>query len=111
MKFCVTLVAVVLTVSCAQAQIVFGVRAGLNSTVFFSKKDGNKSEFNEYFKYKQGFQIGLAVEKSLTEKFASQLGILYTTQGWKFDFEDLTKSTTNLNYLQVRVKPMELSRN
>ena len=106
MKFYATLVAVFFTVSCAQAQIIFGIRAGLNSTIFSSKNDGKKSEISEYLKYKQGFQIGVVGENSFTEKFASQIGILYTTQGWKFDFGDITKSTINLNYLQIHVKPM-----
>ena len=105
-KIFAILITVFFTATCAQAQLIFGARAGFNLTTFSSKNDGKKSAIREYIKYKQGFQIGLVGEKELTEKFSSQLGILFTTQGWKFHFEDITKSTINLNYLQISFSPM-----
>ena len=91
-KFCTVLLAVVLTASSAQAQIVFGARAGLNLTNIHNELVDNK--------FKAGFQIGVVGEKALGEKFFGQLGILFATQGCKNE-----NVTTNLNYIQLRLNP------
>jgi hypothetical protein len=94
-KFCIALLTVVLTTSYAQAQISLGVRAGLNVTNIDNELVDNQS--------KLGFQAGVIAEKPLGEKFATQIGLLFATQGCK---NDLSESTTNLNYLQLRLNPM-----
>jgi hypothetical protein len=93
-KSCTVLLAVILTVSYAQAQLYFGARAGLNLTNIDNELVDNK--------HKPSFQIGLVGEKVLGERFAGQLGILFYTQGCK---NEQFNSTTNLNYIQLRLNP------
>ena len=100
----------VLTVSYAQAQFKFGARAGLNLTNWASKYDGKKMEGSEYLKFKPGFQIGVVGEIAVIDNFAIQPGLLFATQGYRMNTSESdgsikheSKSTLNVNYLQIPV--------
>ena len=105
--FLTVIVVVVLTANYTQAQITFGVHTGLNLSTMSSKLEGKKSEVSDHIKYKSSFQIGVIGEKTINEKFAGQLCVLFNTQGWEFNIKEQDhKSATNLNYIQIRVNPM-----
>jgi len=92
-KFCIVLLAAVLTASYAQAQFTFGARAGLNLTNFYGDEEGNS-------KMKPGFQIGVVCDYTLSDNFSIQPVLLFATQGAKWpDW----KEKINLNYLQIPI--------
>ena len=96
------ILAVVLSTGYTQAQFSLGVRAGFNLTnLSHSEAVGDE-------KWKPGFQTGVVADNALSDVFSIQLGILFATQGRKTDQNDVvsginTKSTLNLNYIQVPV--------
>lgn len=71
----------------------FGVKAGLNIANLGGDIEDNKSLV--------GFHVGGFAEIKLSEKFAVQPELLYSTQGTKFDGEGDPKF--NLGYLNVPV--------
>jgi hypothetical protein len=102
-KVLTVMLAIVLMAGYAQAQLAFGVRAGLNLT----NLDG---DFTDNNKMKPGFQLGAVADYALSKAVSIQPGILFATQGCKFQITETVegeqmkiKSTTNLNYLQIPV--------
>lgn len=92
------LLAAVLTVSYAQAQFTFGLRGGFNLTTM--------TEEGLDTKMKPGFQVGVVGDYALNDNFSIQPGVLFATQGCKWDFGlmgENVESTINLNYLQIPV--------
>jgi long-subunit fatty acid transport protein len=77
----------------------FGVKAGLNLTNLTGDVEDASSLV--------GFQVGGFAEFKLTEKFAIQPELLFSTQGAKNKFTDFDDSTyeydTKLNYLNIPV--------
>lgn len=72
-------------------QTHLGIKAGVN----FAKLTGDQAEDLEN---KTGYHIGVTAELGLTSKFSVQPEILYSTQGAKFEDEDL-----DINYVNVPV--------
>jgi len=101
--FIVSLVAV-LTVNYAQAQVIFGARAGFNMTNLY-QKDANGDKVG--LDWRPGFQIGVIADYPfLFEDLSIQPGILFATQGAKSEKTLLgykTKINFNLNYIQVPI--------
>jgi len=87
----------ILTMVYAQAQIDFGVRAGLNLTNIKYSGGG----FSMSPDMKPGFQLGVVGEISVIESFVIQPGIIFAQQGYKLD-----KWKTSLNYIQIPVNAM-----
>ena len=98
-KFCTVLFVAVLTVSYAQAQFTFGVRAGFNSTRL-SEKDGDRKT-NSYFR--AGFQIGAVSEYAISDVFVIQPSILFATQGGLIENSYYLDWKRSINYLQIPV--------
>jgi len=95
-KNCIVLLVAVFTASYAQAQFTFGVRAGINLTDVVQKFDSYKQTFG----FKPGFQIGVVGESAISEQFAIQPAILFSTQGAHnkaFDY------VVNFNCLQIPI--------
>ncbi|MDR0295589.1 MAG: PorT family protein [Prevotellaceae bacterium] len=95
-----TVMALVLTTSVAQAQFKIGARAGFSLT--------NLSGFAEGNKMKPGLQIGIVGDYALSHAFSLQSGILYATQGCNYkgsymDYHIEMKGTYHLNYIQMPV--------
>ncbi len=77
----------------------FGIIGGLN-LANFSGDDAEDS------KSKTGFAAGGFVTFNLSEKFAIQPEVLYSTKGSKYESSDLgfqVKATTSLNYIDIPV--------
>jgi len=82
----------IFTLSVVSAQNVkFGVKAGLNSSTFTGDTDDDT-------KSKIGFNLGGFAEIKISDKFAVQPELLYSTQGAKFD-----EGSTTLGYINIPV--------
>lgn len=93
--------AFVLFVFSAQAQVQFGVKAGLN-LANGSAKFGGESQSSDM---KMGLHIGAIVDLSLGESLALQPGLLFSMKGQQEDYEGVTVKT-NINYLEVPINLM-----
>ena len=108
-KLFLCLLAVVLTTSYVSAQFTFGPRVGFNYTNMRHEYNGNKLDKEFRSKLKSGFQIGVVADYALSTEMSIQLGLLYAQQGYKSDYtwvgesKTITKSITNLNYLQIPI--------
>ena len=82
-------------------QIMYGAKAGLN----LSNIGGDKIEIEH--NTKTGFHIGILAEIAITEDFAVQPEILFSSQGAKMEqslsFEVDLEGTKKLEYIQVPV--------
>ena len=99
--FAACLLMVVLTADYAQAQITYGARAGVGLTSIFRKVD---RQTDKNIMPIVGYQAAFLAGKDLPffdDVFFGQVEISFATQGWE---NEITKTTTNLNYL--RVSPM-----
>ncbi len=89
-------------VATAQEEAIrFGAKAGVN----FASISGDETDD---FKGKTGFHIGAVLEIPLSEKFAFQPELIYSTQGTKndyseegYEFSTNIESTAKLNYLNI----------
>jgi hypothetical protein len=89
----------VLSVVSANAQVKFGVTAGLNTSSV-------TGDYTEDVKYKAGFQVGALLDYSISEKFSIIPELLFTQRGVKGEEPEgnLTiTSTINMNYLQIPI--------
>ncbi|MEW7278131.1 porin family protein [Aquimarina sp. 2201CG1-2-11] len=84
-----------------EEEIRFGAKAGINFATITGDETDNVGG-------KTGFHVGAVVEIPLSEKFAFQPEILYSTQGSKYEssfevFNETTteETTTKLNYLNI----------
>ena len=99
MKKCVYLIALfsVIYVSSAQAQLSFGVKAGVN----VNKISLNKSDFST--DNLTGFQVGPMLEWMFLGNLGIETGVFYSQRGIKIDsFQDI-KISKNVGYLDVPV--------
>ena len=93
-KVLLSAVAVMAFMSVSAQETRFGVKAGLNLSTLTGDAEDAKSLV--------GFQVGGFAEIKLTDKFAIQPEVLFSTQGAKFDgFGGDYK--TELNYINVPV--------
>ena len=91
-----------------EESIRFGAKAGLNIANIVGDFDDNNDT-------KIGFNFGAVVEIPVTEKFAIQPELLFSTQGTKSEFDDVEISSTgeiinikeeaeaNLNYINIPI--------
>ncbi len=84
----------------ANAQLKFGVKAGLNMSNM-TNKDKDK-DYDEDYKMKPGFHIGLTAEYAISENLSVEPGLLFSTKGYKVD-ESGIKMKANLNYFEVPI--------
>ena len=106
---CTILLVLVLATNFAQAQTVYGVRAGWGLSDVVRKIDKKP---NDGILGKRCFQIGIASKKLLFDEFVyGQLDFIFYSQKWK---NTNLESTINLNYIQVnpmlKIRPPYLSR-
>lgn len=74
----------------------YSLKAGLNLSTFKTENtSGNE-------KLKPGFHIGGAVAFPISQEFAVEPGLLFSTKGYSYDFSDYS-STNNLNYLEIPI--------
>ncbi|GHT15990.1 hypothetical protein FACS189432_03760 [Bacteroidia bacterium] len=90
----------VLSIASANAQVKFGVTAGLNTSSLTGDVEGGK--------YKAGVQAGLLLDYSVSDKFSIIPELLFTQKGAKVEESDeylnLTiKGAFNFNYLQIPI--------
>jgi len=79
--FLTGLLAIVLTVSHAQAQFTVGVRTGMNCTKLLGDEGFLFSPVQNSIKF--GFQLGVITNYSLSENFSIESGLLFSTKGFK----------------------------
>ena len=101
MKKIILMVVMVFTFGFVNAQgkedMAFGIKGGLNiSTITNADVDGVNS------KSLVGFHVGFFGEFMLSDKFAIQPEILYSTQGTKIEFEGI-KGDLKLDYIAIPV--------
>ena len=98
--------------SFTNAQVKFGVKAGVNLANINESYSGFAGEFDGDYKMKIGAHLGGFVEIKLAEKFALQPELLFSMQGAKYEEADFNdgagvsssyESTINLNYINVPV--------
>jgi hypothetical protein len=97
---------VVLFAISVNAQVQFGVKAGLNLANVSVTEGGESADT----KMKPGFHIGAIVDLSLSESFSVQPGLLFSQKGTKsegsYSQQGITvdtKSTMKLNYLDIPI--------
>ena len=103
-KVLVAVSVVILSAGYAQAQISFGVRAGLNLT----NMKMSYSEESIDGKMKSGIQLGVVSEIEITKFLSIQPGLLFAQQGYKNEIPAgvtgvYYKQTVTLNYIQIPV--------
>ncbi len=81
--------------SCAVKPIKLGLKAGVNSTSI-------KGDDADSFKGKVGFHVGVVTELEVSEKFAVQPEVSFSTQGADYS-ETMYTGSYNLNYVNVPV--------
>lgn len=86
----------------ANAQMRFGVKAGLNFSNVSMKLGGEKVDD---LKMRFGGQFGVLAQFELTENVALQPEVMYSTMGTKSEEFGVT-TTTKLNYLQIPINVM-----
>ena len=95
-KVLLSAVAVMAFMSVSAQETRFGVKAGVNLSNLTGDAEDAKSLV--------GFQVGGFAEIKLTEKFAIQPEVLFSTQGAKFEGTDGDSDyNTKLNYINVPV--------
>jgi len=102
-KFFTVLLSVVFTTSYVQAQFSFGARTGYNLSKLSEKYENPPEE--DFSKFKPGFQIGAVGEYAVSNAFAIQSGVLFTTKGALYKGSDW-KTTKNINYIQIPVNAL-----
>jgi hypothetical protein len=86
----------------SHAQIIFGVRAGVNLADVNGKSEGEST--NEFSKMIAGLNLGATADINLNDNFYFQPGLSYSGKGFRLkrsvDFLNID-ATTTLNYLEV----------
>ena len=98
MKLLIVIIALTTTLE-SFAQIRFGVKGGLNFAKVLDKT--NNRTYSDDYKSKIGFNLGVTAEYSISEKFAIEPGVLFSTKGFKM--ENSVPASINLNYLEVPI--------
>lgn len=89
-----------LGVVAANAQINWGVKAGLN----VSSLEGKNSDYADY---KAGFNAGVFGQYMITDAFGLESGLFYSMKGYKTDIVPLadgSSKTYNASYLQLPIQ-------
>jgi hypothetical protein len=95
------IVVIALTVTTQSfAQVKFGVKAGLNIANMLEKD--NDETYSKDYKSKIGFHLGGTADFAISEKFAIEPGLLFSTKGYKMEDSGETMSY-NLNYLEIPI--------
>lgn len=97
MKKVLLVFAIVATAVTAQAQVSFGVKAGLNG-YNFSGPDADDADY----KTKIGFNVGALVGIPVSDQFSVQPELLFSAEGSKISEGD-DRINFNLNYLNIPV--------
>jgi len=87
-----------LTMGSSHAQIIFGVKAGVNITNQLYKDD--IKTLSTDFTTKTGFHLGGTVEILLLSHISFESGLFFSTKGYNFD-DNLYKCRVNLNYFEI----------
>lgn len=82
------------------SQVIFGVKGGLNLANIFEKD--NDGTYSKDYKSKTGFHLGATAEFAISEKFAIEPGLLFSSKGFKVEGDGITY-TANLNYLEIPI--------
>ena len=95
-------------VFCANAQdkkVSWGVRAGMNLSNIGDKYTGeSKADYEQDFKTRVGFNIGVVMDWNLSEHFTIQPGLYFTTRGGKLEEnDDDYNEKWRASYLQLPV--------
>jgi hypothetical protein len=98
MKLLIVIIALTTTLE-SFAQIKFGVKGGLNFAKVLDKT--NNRTYSDDYKSKIGFHLGATAEYSISEKFAIESGLLFSTKGFKM--ENSVPASISLNYLEVPI--------
>ncbi|WP_395050843.1 porin family protein [Flavobacterium sp.] len=77
------------------AQTKFGIKGGLNVSNYRGDVGNNSSKI--------GFHIGGIAEIKLSEKFALQPELLFSTQGAEFNLFEMVQFKQNLSYINIPV--------
>lgn len=92
----------VMTASYAQAELTFGVRAGLNLTDVHSTATAGSVTITHTTDPKVGFQAGLVADYALSNTFSIQPAVVFATQGGKVGRNN-NSINYRLNYIQVPI--------
>lgn len=93
-------------------ELTWGVRGGLNISTAGDKYTGkvesgeSKSDYEQDFKSRLGFHLGVILDWGLSESFYIQPGLYFTTRGAKIkesDEDAKYEEKYNLNYLQLPI--------
>jgi Outer membrane protein beta-barrel domain len=95
MKKVVLVLAVIAIGFAAEAQVKFGVKAGLNAYNF----SGDDTEDGD-FETKIGFHVGGLVNVPISDKFSFQPELIFSTEGSKISEGD-DRINFNLNYINI----------
>lgn len=93
---------VLVGIQSAQAQIRFGVKAGLNLADVNGKNAGES--FGDETDMIVGFHVGGVADITFAESFYFQPGLLFSTKGSKSETENsgvTTTTTTNVSWLEI----------
>lgn len=100
----ILLIAIVGLTNYTQAQVTFGVKAGLNLADVNGKSEGES--IGDESNIKVGFHLGVTADFSLGENVFVQPALLFSTKGFtsEVDFLGTTvKTTASVNYLEVPI--------
>ena len=87
------------------AQVRFGIKAGINLPNVTAKSDGTKEDTKMSF----GFHVGTIADWSLSESFSVQPGLLFSTKGFKTTtvMQGISVDITEtVNYLEIPINAM-----
>lgn len=93
----------------AQAQVKFGVKAGVNLNNIAQNFDD--SDLESATKMRLAYHVGVVADLGLSEMFSIQPGVLFTSKGYSVDLEDDLPSgvevdgydRVSLNYVEIPV--------
>lgn len=80
------------------AQLKYGVKGGLNVADMLEEANDETYSYGS----KVGFHLGATAEYSISEKFAIEPGLFFSTKGYEYDLSGVT-ITSNINYLEIPV--------
>ena len=87
-----------LTIATASSAQTFGVKAALNFATMTVKD--NDETYSDVYTMRPGFQIGATAEMPIAKKLSFETGLLLSSKGFKYDFQDV-KSKMSLLYAEI----------
>jgi len=110
MKNVFSLVVIVLMITLSvkvNAQVKFGVKAGLNMSNI--AQNYKESDYEDATKMRMAYQFGATVEYGLSDALCLQSGLLLSSKGYKYDLEDgLEEGKSVDGYAKVIYNYLEL---